>query len=332
VGQRANLIIFENGTYDLYYSHWCANSLLKDLFWGPEHALKFIKIQNKVDNETGWLDEIWAEGGTVLDVDKKNLLLYGGEDLLQDIPLRRVYIEVLAQVWSGWNVKWAYEGIADLAEYVGYPKSKVLKQTEGETVRFCPPKEKDWLSIIASVKFIDGCTLVFPLDGIIEDFLCYGPKLVDIIDKSFGHKEITVQEWTAAFPIGGFHIDVAERTLDYWLADDAPGLLIRLKEKWHGWKVNWHIDCFESHTEKANGRIVFQKRSLEELVDNLRDILLKEDYYNPADGILKLAEQISNIGQSVEVSSCALSNPKGELEKKTREEILGSAIQALTRK
>lgn len=68
---------------------------------------------------------------------------------------------------------------------------------------------------------------------------------------------------------------------------------------------------------------------MEEFVDKLRDILLNEDYYNPADGILELAERISSKGQSVEVSSYALSNPKCELEKKTRVEIFENAVQAL---
>lgn len=272
MGQRANLIIFSNNSYELYYSHWCANSLTKDLFWGPTHALNYVRMQKRVHNKIGWLDEVWAEGGAVIDLDKKIFLLYGGEDLLTDIPLRRVYMRLLSQPWNGWEVKWTYEGIADLAGYVGYPKSKVLKQAEAESITFTPPKEKEWLNLIMSVKFVDGRTKVFPLDGMIEDFLCYGPKMIAIIDKSHGYEEIIVPEWTSTFPLGGFHVDVAERTLDYWLADVAPGLLMKIKEKWCGWKVNWHMDCFESHIEKTKGRIILHDRSLSDMVDNLRDI------------------------------------------------------------
>lgn len=328
MGQRANLIIFKNSTYDLYYSHWCANSLPRELFWGPEHALHFIQIQNKVDSETGWLDAVWAEGGAIIDLDKKVFILYGGEDIKQDIPLRRVYLQLLAQVWSGWEIKWAYEGIADLADYVGYPKTKVLNQTEEESVIFCPPKEKDWLSIIASVRFIDDCTLLFPLDGITEDFLYCGPQMVDLFDRSFGQKEITIPEWTSTFLQGGFHIDVVEKTLDYWLADDAPGLLVQLTKRWHGWKVNWHRDRFESHIEKTNGRIIFQHRTLEEMMALLKDILLKEDNYNLANGIWEFAERISK-GHTIQVNSYALSNPTCELERKTREEVFDSLIRAI---
>lgn len=77
MGQRANLILVEGREYQLFYSHWCANTLPRDLFWGPEHAVAFIRIQRAVD-DSGWLDEVWAEGGAVVDLDRKHFLLYGG--------------------------------------------------------------------------------------------------------------------------------------------------------------------------------------------------------------------------------------------------------------
>ncbi|SEU27944.1 hypothetical protein SAMN03159358_4640 [Paenibacillus sp. NFR01] len=49
MGQRANLIIVKNGAYDLYYSHWCANTLPEDIFWGERYAIPFIEQQRAVD-------------------------------------------------------------------------------------------------------------------------------------------------------------------------------------------------------------------------------------------------------------------------------------------
>ena len=34
MGQRANLAIVDDGTYELFYSHWCANTLDYDVFLG----------------------------------------------------------------------------------------------------------------------------------------------------------------------------------------------------------------------------------------------------------------------------------------------------------
>src|SRR3974377_1344796 len=110
MGQRANLVLVENGSHQLFYSHWCANTLPRDLFWGPEHAVAFVRMQREGD-ESGWLDEVWAGGGAVVDIDKQTLLLFGGEDILYDVPLRRVYLECLARAWNTWTVQWAHEGI-----------------------------------------------------------------------------------------------------------------------------------------------------------------------------------------------------------------------------
>jgi len=124
MGHRANLIIATNERYDLFYSHWAANTLPQDLFWGPDHAMAFIRVQRHVD-ESGWLDDIWAEGGAVLDQTNRCLTLFGGEDIRFDVPLRRIYLELLGKVWKGWQVRWAHNGIVDLADYVGYPRDKV---------------------------------------------------------------------------------------------------------------------------------------------------------------------------------------------------------------
>lgn len=67
MGQRANIAIGNAERYDLFYSHWCANTLPHDLFGGSDHAVDFVSCQRKVDRRDGWLDTIWAEGGAVID-------------------------------------------------------------------------------------------------------------------------------------------------------------------------------------------------------------------------------------------------------------------------
>ena len=72
MGQRAVLIIAENEKYEIYYDHWCANTLDSYLFWGPEEAVSYIR---KHDPEKGyWLNDVWCEGAVLVDLDKKKLL------------------------------------------------------------------------------------------------------------------------------------------------------------------------------------------------------------------------------------------------------------------
>ena len=125
MGQRANLILVENGRCSVFYSHWCAASMTRDFFWGPNWATIFIKTQEP-RKDGHLLDEIWAEGGAVLDRDARELLLFGGEIEISQIPVRRLYLSLLRRVWEGWDVQWAQEGVADLADCIGYPREEVL--------------------------------------------------------------------------------------------------------------------------------------------------------------------------------------------------------------
>jgi hypothetical protein len=238
MGQRANLILVEGREYQLFYSHWCANTLPRNLFWGPQHAAAFIRIQRAVD-DSGWLDEVWAEGGALLDLDRKHFLLYGGEDVLYDVPLRRVYLELLGQVWKGWSVRWAFEGIADLADYVGYPRDRVLSNDDQESTddTSAPPAQKDWTDLVASARFDDGTVCLYPLAGDVATYLSSGPKLVENLRKADGHPELHLDEWTKEFPGGGFHLDLLAQRLEFWVARDAPDIGKRVGRAWPGWET-----------------------------------------------------------------------------------------------
>jgi hypothetical protein len=81
VGQRANLLIVGADGYELFYTHWRANTLDADLFFGPDPALAFIRSQRSTAEGAEWLDETWAEGGAVLAPTRRELLWFGGEDV-----------------------------------------------------------------------------------------------------------------------------------------------------------------------------------------------------------------------------------------------------------
>jgi hypothetical protein len=234
MGQRANLLIVRNQSYELYYSHWCANTLPVSLFWGEQYAIRFIELQKRVD-ESGWLDDKWAEGGAVLDVERKVLLFYGGEDVLYDVPLQNGLLRLMKNNWPGWETRWAHEGTA----YVGYPADKVLsiREASRHEASLAPPEEKKWIDLVASVAFSEQELLIFPLEGELEDFLTRGPRLLDGIEKSYGLSSLDLQEWTSRFPVGGFHIDVEGKKLQVWHAEPRPELTLRLQTVWPGWEI-----------------------------------------------------------------------------------------------
>ncbi|MEK3913028.1 hypothetical protein [Paenibacillus sp. FSL H7-0331] len=329
MGQRANLIIVSNDTYDLYYSHWCANTLPKDLFWGPQYAIKFIEMQTKVD-VSGWLDDVWAEGGAVLDLDNKKLVFYGGEDILFDIPLRNLFLSLMNKTWYGWKIEWAYEGILDLASYVGYPKEKVLtgRVDDIKDLSLAPPEEKNWVNTVASVKFSDNEMLLFPLCGEIEVYLSFGPEIVNKIDKSYGYTSLSLSEWTEGFPVGGFHIDVTEKRVEFWHANNIPDISKQLVTKWSDWKVREYYCDYESQVRSTRGLLQFHSIDRQRLLTQLRALLLKESS-NPLDTLSYIVKQEAGAGRTVEINPYALRYDRYDLPRSVREEILEYAVDSL---
>jgi hypothetical protein len=114
MGSRANFVIADRDGWRLRYSHWAASGIASIVAPGPSAALRFIDAQ--ADGE--WLDDVWAEGGALVDVTRRVLLFWGG-DLTDELPVRRAFMRVLALTWPGWTVRWATDGLGDLAAHVG---------------------------------------------------------------------------------------------------------------------------------------------------------------------------------------------------------------------
>lgn len=330
MGQRANLILVEGGEYRLFHSHWCANTLPRDLFWGPGHAVTFIRIQRAVDH-SGWLDEDWAEGGALLDLDRKHFLLYGGEDVLYDVPLRRIYLELLAQVWKGWTVRWAHEGIADLADYVGYPRDAILGQGDQDRTdgKLTPPAQKDWTDLVASARFDDDTVRLYPLAGDVTSHLSSGSGLVDNLRPTDGLPRLLLDEWTKGFPGGGFHLDLLAQRLEFWVARDAPAIRNRVARVWPGWDTQWHLDHYERQLERAEGLLRFPLPDRQSLLDRCRGMLLWERGSSPVDTVRMLADRDREQGRAVQVNPWALRDDRLELSKEKRMAVLDEVMSHL---
>jgi hypothetical protein len=321
VGQRANLVLVEAGNYQLFYSHWCANTLPRDLFWGPDHAAAFIGIQRPVE-KTEWLDEVWAEGGAIVDLDQRHFMLFGGEDLLWEVPLRRIYMRLLTQVWKGWTVSWAYEGIAGLADYVGYPREKVLATNRhdgcgGVTL----PETKEWTDLVASLRLGDGTFRFYPLSGDAAAYLSEGPELVPQFRELGGFPQLDLNEWSREFPRGGLHIDLSDRTLDYWIAEDSPDIQNRVAAAWQGWRTEWHHDQYEMQLERTAGNLQFPAQDQGALLHRCREMLLVERGAVDITEVAKLLVK-GGVATDVQMNASALRDDRLHVPRERRLSIL----------
>lgn len=326
MGQRANLIVVREGQYDLRYSHWAANTLPRDLFWGPRHAIAFAVAQSAAGTE--WLNDVWAEGGAVIDLDRRVFRLFGGEDLRYDVPLRRLYLALLGIVWQGWDVGWAHEGIAELADYVGHPREKVITAGHERTTTpdLQPPRQADWVDVVASVRLVDGSLRLFPLAGETEGYyLMMGPRLASAATSRPGMRRLSLAEWPSTFPTAGFHLDLGAKRLFYWTARDQPGVISRVAIRWPGWAVSWLHDRYEDQLAACGGALSFPARTPGTLFDELRSMLLYQPKGSPAETTRWLAEHERAAGKVVEINPHALRDDRVELATVTRSEILQRA-------
>lgn len=275
MGQRANLIVGNERGYDLYYTHWRANTLDSDLFWGPSVAESFIRSQRSEREGAEWLDEVWAEGGAVLDPERRVLLWFGGEDILHNVPLRRLHQRFMGEFWPGWSLRWAANHIIDLANYVGRSTEDLFSQSKEPPGTFVieEPGEPDWISTVLSFCGRDGAWRFHAVDADIEHVAGLGPVLYERLRESHLPGFYDFAARTSCFPDGGVHVDEASRQVLVWRSDPGCMTRERCQLAWPGWEVVWLGDSFEKWTGCLQGRLTLPHKSHQELVAQVRAIV-----------------------------------------------------------
>ena len=123
MGHRANYVVRKDGARTLYASNWGALSVLRDFFWGLAPALAFLDSEVAVDEDDGWYDDVFGEGGVAIDCDDKVIAISGGE--LYG-PGRDLFIAMMRKVWAadGFTVD-DVPSLVEVALQVGVPAEVV---------------------------------------------------------------------------------------------------------------------------------------------------------------------------------------------------------------
>lgn len=282
MGQRASLaVLTERGT-ELYYTHWRANTLERDLFWGPAHATAFIRRQRSEADGAEILDDVWAEGGAVVDHTRQVLLWYGGEDTRWNVLLRRVHQALMSRLWPGWAIEWAPEGIADIADALGISRDAVLTRERNPAhdpqVGFESSGNPDWSrTVLSSLR--NGELQLWTTCQDVDEVLSIGLPLLGSLAEVRGSATLDWTKISEDTPTGGLHVDWDRRELSFWHAADLAGIRPHVHAWFPGWRVVWWRDRFEAQTAAAQGRLVLPtpESEIDSLLASLREILLAED-------------------------------------------------------
>ncbi|WP_067813189.1 hypothetical protein [Actinomadura kijaniata] len=259
MGDRANYVVMRDGSWELYYSHWGAVGLHLDLLPGPDAATAFVTAQRRVGPDE-WLDDVWGEGGAVIDHDRKVLLFYFLE--FEGYAARAAVLEVLRRTWSGWEVRWAHDGQGDLVSYVGRDPASVHAHDPGDLE---PPEPFDpgggWPCCAVTV---GGRSYALANDP--SDLLEHGPDLVGMLPK---------EAETDRFPLpeSGIHFDVDERSVGVWAVLPLSGALRRAAARWPEWRWTLWEDRYEEQVSRAG--VTFPAPDMAEEYAALRERLVR---------------------------------------------------------
>lgn len=282
-GQRANLIVVENGDYELYYDHWCASCLERLVFWGEEFSVRFFRAHN--EDKQVWLDTVWCEGGAVIDRERKQLLFFGGEsEVYSNLQCRTIYMDLLQYMWKGYSVKWAYNEIVDLAGHVGISREKVIDPT---TLEYSDDdliiaytfacRDEDVVEGICTVRMLDGNMLVLPMSDLAggHDVLFCGERLVESLEKFPSRKPESIN-YSSGFPLHGMHIDFVSKELGFWWAAHPLYIPERLQPFWPGWRIHLWEGNYMNHLQAAGGALIFPKMDTLKCIDIIEKVVCGE--------------------------------------------------------
>lgn len=335
MGHRANLILVTESNYELYYSHWSL-SLPIDMFWGPEYALDYIKNFERRENDQ-WLDDVWAEGGALVDPYQKVMILFGGESLDQNILLFYTYLELIQEVWTGWEVRWAYEGILELADYVKYPRSLLESQhdtplSDNNKFSLKAPINKEWVDSIGSIRTKDGALHFYPLEQSANLYLHRGKELLQEVELEKGLDHFVYSEWSSIFPDSGFHIDIPKKTIHYWSFFESNNMHKQLKLQWPDWKIIWNKNNFHPHLLLTEGKLQLPEIDQFERWRQLAKYLMLGSSYDPVKQLKSVLENIAAEAESIYVHPSALHHPTEELSTEQKQAVFDRACWQMLEK
>lgn len=306
MGHRANLVIVENDQYELYYDHWCANNIEQNIFWGESRTVEFIRSHDIVNNES-WLDNVWGEGGILIDLDNKVLLFFGGESILgTNVHIHTIFFNLLSLNWPSYDIRWAWRKIADLADYVGYQDETIISPIKEISISNNPYYDLDIIpdscyGIISYIK--EHNLLLYPSSHFsVGDILQYGDQLIDLLDKITAHTTYSMQENELSW---GIHLNEATKEIFYWALDDL-GTYVRLfDQNWpnfNGWKIHWLGHDYQWHIDLLGENFIDHIDTLENMINSIKNAVCFTQS-DPIESMQRTTQALKNAGYEIEINN-----------------------------
>ncbi|MFF2573208.1 hypothetical protein [Streptomyces sp. NPDC058084] len=244
MGDRANVIVVrENGTHELYRTGWAVGIDL-DLLEGPTPVLAMLPGLRQDD---WWLDDTLAQGGILLDLGRRVLLFFAWEGPSTELRHRAAMFQLIRAAWPGWEVRWLYDGSAELREYVGLdPEYVRCRQSAPAVAPFLAPDDEELAGpdpggVVITVSTGRCHVASDAFDHPVREGTALLNRLADAPRHRDCHLHVS----------SGIHLDPERRHLGWWSLYSSPQAY-QIPELWPGWTVEFWQDDWEQHVRASD--------------------------------------------------------------------------------
>jgi hypothetical protein len=245
-------MIVRDGECTFLHNNLGAYEILEVSVAGPEITLRFLDTYHRLafdgEADTGWRPDWFtygvSEGGLLVDCDKQVLMVFTEH---RSWSVRAAYLDTVRRTWPGWQVRWAYDGIAELVRYAGLDPTGEEQHGRGqqplyERGRRAPAR----LVYLVTVARPGARPAVYGLTSEATLPWWVGPDLLDALG------EADLDPTFRYVPWAGMHLDPAARTAGVWTVNRAlTGLVEDWPELWPGWRLEFWEDRFQEQLERC---------------------------------------------------------------------------------
>ncbi|WP_155389280.1 hypothetical protein [Catellatospora paridis] len=237
VSSSVNYVVVRDGEFTVYAQGGGAGDGIDYLFApGPEVVLRWLAhAGDYVDDH--WFDDVLCKGGVLIDVDRRILLLFN--TTFNGVAYRAAMLQAYAATWSGWEIRWAYDGIGNLMAYVGLDPESARDEGRPELVGCSDFEPGDTLQSVVTIRGTDGLVRRYGLSAdLVRQCWLMGPDLVELVAAGPELRQAASGDELTA----GLHLDAATRQAGLWSVEPLCGLREQWAELWPGWTLEFWGD------------------------------------------------------------------------------------------
>jgi len=289
MGNRANYILKKGNDIDIYYTHWRAVNVTRDLTLGQKRFCDFVREFDRV-NEL--LNEPWIEACVLLNFDNKKLTFWENETLF-NTSIREEYLNQLAKIWTSWSVYYAEKEMFEIEKELGieYSSMQKIDLEYASLDQISDFSENDeYISCLVilrennehSVKYVKG------VDE--EEIALIGEQAIGKL-KQMKSRALKKENSDDFFSI--FIIDIDTNTL--WINQSINGLEQELRSLWKNWNFNIGNFGYLELLKKIGIDTIDVKLTPQEIQETMQTVIYnRKDDFDPNELANKLVKDMGN--------------------------------------